>query len=114
LQTAVWGYHVYQDIYTPTVGLEFDYQQEKEEDRYAVAVYGDSDSSDMLGHLAREILYVSYFFLVCGISITSIVTNRRRYCCPKVEWRFIQWKNTFGNFKELFQSHHFSCIEGIA
>ena len=50
MRTAVRGYHVYQDIWTPTVSDQFDCRQEpkNEEDRYAVAVYEDSESTDVL------------------------------------------------------------------
>lgn len=79
LQAAVWGYHVYQVICTTTVGFEFDYQQEpeNEEDKYAVTVYGDSHSSDVLGDLPREILHVYVLLLECAVSITSSMTDRR-------------------------------------
>ena len=44
-----------------TIGDEFDCQQEpnNDEDRYAVAVYGDTESSDVLGHLPQEISCIS-------------------------------------------------------
>ena len=37
----------------PTISDEFDCRQEpnNDEDRYAVAIYGDTKSSDVLGHL---------------------------------------------------------------
>ena len=61
VRTAVRGYHVYREIWMSTIGDEFDCQQEpnNDEDRYAVAVYGDTESSDVLGHLPQEISCIS-------------------------------------------------------
>ena len=50
------------------------------EDRYAAAVYGDMQSSTVLGHLPREISRVSFMFLEHDSTITGKVTDRRRYC----------------------------------
>ena len=56
VQKAVRGYHVYKEVMVPTVDKEFDCWQEADnrEDRYAVAVYKDTQSS-----LPRQILRVS-------------------------------------------------------
>lgn len=61
-----------------TIGDEFNCQQEpkNDEDRYAVAVNGDTESGDVLGHLPREILCVSFFLEHDG-SITGRVTDWR-------------------------------------
>ena len=47
VRTAVRGYHVYQDIWTERVGNQFNCRQEpeNEKDRYAVAVYEDSEAA---------------------------------------------------------------------
>ena len=66
VQTAVRGYYVYREVRVPIVDEEFDCQQEADnrEDRYAVAVNGDTQSSILacavLGHLPRRILRVSF------------------------------------------------------
>ena len=77
VQTAVRGYHVYKDIWAPAIRDELDCRQEpgNEEDSYAVAVYSDSESSSVLGHLPREISRVS--FLEHDGTITGKVTGRR-------------------------------------
>ena len=56
VRTAVRGYHVYKDSWAPTVGEEFVCYRERanEHDRHVVAVYGDGDRNDVLGHLPRE------------------------------------------------------------
>ena len=89
MRTAVRGYHVYQDIWTPTVSDQFDCRQEpeNEEDRYAVAVYEDSESTDVLEHLPREISRVSYFFLEHVSLAKSPVGGD--IAVRKVEWRFL-------------------------
>ena len=50
VQTAVRGYHVYREVWVPTVDKKFDCWQEADnrEDRYVVAVYGDTQSSTFL------------------------------------------------------------------
>ena len=45
--------------------------------RYAVVVYEDGDSNDVLGHLPREFSQVVFFFLEHGGSIIGRVTDRR-------------------------------------
>ena len=68
VQTAVRGYHVYKEVWVPTVDKELYFRQEADnrEGRYAVAVYGDTQSSThthackVLGHLLRQILRVSF------------------------------------------------------
>ena len=69
---------MYKDIWHRAVGDEFDCRQEpaNEEDSYAVAVYSDSESSAVLGHLPREISCIS-FFLEHDNTITGKVTDRR-------------------------------------
>ena len=80
--TAVRGYHVHREVWVPTVDGEFDCQQETDnrEDRYALAVYGDPQSSTVLGHLPCKTLYVSFMFLEHDRTITGTVTDRGRYC----------------------------------
>lgn len=56
-------------IWAPTVGNEINFRQESgnEEDSYAVAVYGYSESSAVLGHLPCELSHLSFFFEHNGI-----------------------------------------------
>ena len=121
VRTAVRGYHVYNDIWAPAVGDEFDCRQEpsNEEDSYAVAVYGDSESSVVLGHLPREISRVSFFFLEHDGTVTGRVTDRRRYCRPRggleipCELTFTGKRKHIRKLRSYFQSHHFACIDGL-
>ena len=73
---------MYKDVWAP-IGDKFDCRQEpgNKEDSYVVAVYGDSESSSVLGHLPREISHVS--FLEHDGTITGKVTDRRQYCRPR-------------------------------
>ena len=47
VRIAVQGYHVYREVWVPTVDEKFYFRQEADNraDRYAVAVYGDTQSS---------------------------------------------------------------------
>lgn len=46
IHIVVSGYHVYEDTWTPTIGGKFNCWQESDnEDRYTIAVYGDSQDS---------------------------------------------------------------------
>ena len=119
LKTAIRGYHVYKDVWTPTIGDEFDCRQEPNnvEDRYAVGVYGDSESSDVLGHLPREISQVSYFFLKHDGSITGKVTGKRRYCRQRggmeipCELTYTGKRKNIWKLQDFFQRKHFACID---
>ena len=61
----------------PTVDEEFDCRQEahNKEDRFAVAVYGDTQSSiharTVLGHLPRQFSHVSFMFVKRDGTITG-------------------------------------------
>ena len=50
------------------------------EDRYAVAINGDMQSSSVLEHLPCEISWVSFIFLEHDGTITGKATNRICYC----------------------------------
>ena len=71
VRTAVQGYHMYKDIWAPAVEDEFDCWQEpgNKEDSYVIAVYDDSESSAVLGHLSREILHVSFSLSTMALSL---------------------------------------------
>ena len=81
VQTAVRSYHVYKDSWAPKVGEEFVCYQEcaNEHNRHTVAVYGDGDSNNVIGHLPREFLRVAFFSLEHDGSITGRVSDRRQY-----------------------------------
>ena len=120
VRTAVRSYHMYKDIWAPAIGDEFDCRQVpgNEEDSYAVAVYGDSESSSVLGHLSREISRVSFFLEHDG-TITGKVTGRRRYCRPRsglemsCELTFTGKRKHIQKLRSYFQSHHFACTDGL-
>ena len=109
VRTAVRGHCVYQDIRTPTVSDQFDNRQEpkNEEDMYAVVVYEDSESTDVVGHFPRDISGVSYFFLEHDNSITSKVTDKRRHSRQKGGME-IPYELTYREVVPLLQS--FQCI----
>ena len=68
--TAVCGYHVYREVWVPTVDEEFDCRQEADnrEDKYAVAIYEHMQSSS-------QILRVSFMFLEHDSTITGRETG---------------------------------------
>ena len=80
VRIAVQGYHIYKDSWALTVGEEFVCYQEcaNEHDRHAVAVYGDGDSNDVLGHLPREASRVAFLFLEHDGSIKDCGATRGR------------------------------------
>ena len=115
--TAVRGYHVYQEVWSPIIGEAFTCQQENgnEHDAYSVATIREDD--EVIGHLPREISRVSYFFLAHGGSISGIVTNKRRYCTQRggmeipCQLTFLGTRKNIRKLKNHFQQKKFSCIE---
>ena len=75
MRTAVRGYHVYGEVLVLTIDEEFDCRQEADnrEDRYAVAVYGDTQSSTCMYSAwtpFRQISRVSFMLLEYDGTIT--------------------------------------------
>ncbi len=61
MRTAVRGYHIYKEVWTPAIGEEFVCRQERDNDhdRHAVSVH--KEGHDVLGHLPCEISSVAFF-----------------------------------------------------
>ena len=87
LSSAVRGYHVYRDVWEPSVGeklvarREFDNQF----DKCAVKVLNGEET---VGHLPREYSRIAWYFLACGGSISVQVSGRHQHCkqlCGRVE-----------------------------
>lgn len=78
LVSCVRGYHVYQAIWTPTIGDELTCRREVANavDRYAVGVYFDDN---LVGHLPKKISTICSLFLRHGGQISCRVTGRRRH-----------------------------------
>ena len=78
------GYHVFQEIWTATVGeiLACEREPTNEKDRYAVAVLR---SGTKVGHLPKKISRVCSLFLLRGGSITCTVVGGRRYSSDLVQ-----------------------------
>ena len=121
IRTAVRGYHVYKDSWTPTIGEEFVCRQERRNvhDRHAVAVYGGGDGTLANGQLPREFFHADFFFLEHDGSITRKVTHKQRYCCERGGMEIpcqltFSWKRKHSKkLKRFFDTHQFSCIEYI-
>ena len=81
LYSAVQGFHVYRDVWEPSVGeklvarREFDYHF----DKFAVKVL---NSEETVGHLPHEYRYsrTAWYFLARGGSISEEVSSHRRHC----------------------------------
>ena len=73
---AVRGYHVCQDVWNPTAGEKLHAEQEFDNlmDKFAVKV---TKNNVMVGHLPREYLRISWYFLARGGKIPVEVTGRR-------------------------------------
>ena len=79
LSTAVRGYHVYKDIWSPTTGDEFvcKHEENNSHDAYAMGAYCNDK---LVGHLPRELSRYIYFFLLHDGKISGNVTGRRQHC----------------------------------
>ena len=76
---VVRGFHVYQAIWTPTVGEALATQREhgNPEDAYAVAV--TTESGTTIGHIPREISKTAWHFIGHDGEITCRITGRRQH-----------------------------------
>ena len=74
----VQGYHVYQRLWTVTVGenLSCTWEPTIENDRYAVAVMKDYT---VIGHIPHKFSHVCSLFLRIRGNIICVVTGTRRY-----------------------------------
>lgn len=79
--SCVRGYHVYKDIWQPTIGDSLTTEPEFRNihDPYAVAVVNSTASGDtVVGHLPRNISTLCHLFLRRGGNIIVQITDRRR------------------------------------
>ena len=79
VETVVHGYHVYQVLWEPCVGKTFiaPHESGNGHDRHAMAIYRDSDSGVVVGHLPREIAKTCHYFTRQDGKISRRVTGRR-------------------------------------
>ncbi len=78
-RSVVRGFHVYKDVWSPTINHELPTQQEhgNPEDQHAVAIV-KAVVGDVVGHAPREISRICWHFLSRGGTITCIVTGSRQ------------------------------------
>ena len=77
--SAVRGYHIYKDIWEPSVGEKLIAHREfgNQFDKFAIKVLNGEQT---VGHLPREYSRIAWYFLARGGSITLEVTGLRRHC----------------------------------
>lgn len=88
LPSSVRGYHIYQEIWKPTIGEELTCTREPRNavDRYAVAVVKENGRErTVVGHLPGKISKISSLFLRRGGAIICQVTGTRRYSTDLVQ-----------------------------
>ena len=87
IDSAVRGFHVYKDLWSPSIHEQLRTTQElgNPEDQYAVAVVKDDDSSSSttgtitVGHVPKEISRTCWFFLQHDEQILcEVLGNKRR------------------------------------
>ena len=79
-QSYVTGHHVYNDIWTPTLGekLSTATEPEKHHDKYAVKVLKEKE---VVGHVPREISKCCTSALLCEGTINWEITGKRQNKC---------------------------------
>ena len=77
--SAVRGYHVYKDVWKPSIGEKLVAKREFNNpmDKHAVKVVKDDET---VGHLPREFSRIAWYFLACSGEISVEVIGRRRHC----------------------------------
>ena len=85
--SAVRGYHVYQDIFTPSIGEKLVAKQEFNNTmgKHAVKVVKGDET---VGHLPRKFSRIVWYFLACSGEISVEVIGRWRCGRMKVPWQF--------------------------
>ena len=76
---AVHGYHVYKDVWKPSIGEKLVAKREFNNpmDKHAVKVVKDDET---VGHLPREFSRIAWCFLARSGEISVEVIGRRRHC----------------------------------
>ena len=77
--SAVHGYHVYKDVWKPSIGEKLVAKREFNNpmDKHAVKVVKDDET---VGHLPREFSRIAWYFLARSGEISVEVIGRRRHC----------------------------------
>ena len=77
--SAVCGYHIYKDIWEPSVGEKRIAHREfgSQFNKFAIKVLNGEET---VGHLACEYSRIAWYFLARGGSITLEVTGHCRHC----------------------------------
>ena len=87
--SAVRGYHVYKVVWKPTIGKKLQADQEfgNEANKFAMKVV---KNNEIVGHLPREHLQTSWYFITRGRKIYMEVTAEDITAKSYVEeWRFL-------------------------
>ena len=76
---AVRGYHVYQDVWKPSIGEKLIAKREFDNpmDKHAVKVVRGNET---VGHLPCEFSRIAWYFLARSGQISVEVIGRRRHC----------------------------------
>ncbi len=78
IDSAIRGYHVYKNIWTPEIGegLQLSQENGNEADQFAVATYKEEA---VVGHVPREISRICWYFLEHdGEILCEVNGNKRR------------------------------------
>ena len=79
IESAVRGYHVYRELWTPTNGEYLGTRMERDNphDNFAVAVVrGEA----IVGHIPRGVSKICWHFLNKGGTISCQITGKRQHC----------------------------------
>ena len=76
-KSAIRGYHVYKDIWTPSVDDKLSVEREfkNQFDRFTLKIILDGET---VGHLPSEFSKIAWYFISCGRVITVAVKGPRR------------------------------------
>ena len=85
---AVRGYHIYQSIWTPTIGETLICKQEggNAHDRYAVGCYKPDSNARLVGHVPKKISILCNLFLRDATNmITCVLSGSRQYSSDLIQ-----------------------------
>ena len=84
-QTAIWGHHIYKDVWVPLIGQELickaDNREEAiEYDKNAIGVFKTGDPETLVGYLPIELSCLLKYFLEASPenNLIAVVTGKRK------------------------------------
>ena len=88
LSCAIWGYHVYRNVWQPKENetLQCDHESDNDYDLFVIKTCQDAEvHPQIVGHLPLEISWFTKFLPDCGLTITATLSSMHYWRSPLVQ-----------------------------